>query len=125
MLLVLAALGIPSHVSFAEPPQKTGSGGFAVGANRIAGNEQHNTAMALQTYARFRKIAESELGIQLSAEKKAALIGRIESNAREARVSEDELVELTQYGITAGAKQGLGPVLIFENIANALLRMKK
>jgi hypothetical protein len=82
-------------------------------------------ASALQAYGGFRRIAESELRSQLPREKMLSLINRIESAARDAGMNDSELVALTQHGLTEGARQGLGPVLIFENIANALLRIQK
>ena len=127
VLLFLAISAIGDERAFSKSPsQSEPNPSLAVGETGPAKGGSHSTlASALQGYGGFRRIAESELRSQLPREKMLSLINRIEGAARGAGMNDSELVALTQHGLTEGARQGLGPVLIFENIANALLRTQK
>jgi len=127
VLLFLAISAIGDERAFSKSPsQSEPNPSMTVEETGPAKGGSHSVlASALQGYGGFRKIAESELRSQLSREKMLSLINRIERAARDAGMNDSELVALTQHGLTEGARQGLGPVLIFENIAYALLSTQK
>jgi hypothetical protein len=127
VLLFLAISATEDQQAFSQSPSLSEPNpSLAVEEAGPAKGGSHGVlASALQAYGGFRRIAESELRSQVSREKMLSLINRIESAARDAGMNDSELVAFTQHGLIEGARQGLGPVLIFENIANALLHIQK
>jgi hypothetical protein len=123
LVLVISVLG--GQIASADPLQGTGSNPPAVEAILDQDFNRPVPAIALQGYAGFRKIAEAELRSQLPREQMLALISKVEGAARNGGMDDAELVALTQHGLAEGAKLGLWPPLIFENIAVAILRTRK
>jgi len=120
MLLVLGISVSGAQHAFSQSPQQSG-----LEATRDYGVDQRVPTIALQSYAGFRKIAESELSSQVPRGEMLSLINRIENAASAVGMNDEKLIALTQHGLREGAKAGLGPHVIFQNIYNALLRIQK
>jgi hypothetical protein len=120
MLLVLGISVSGAQHASSQSPQQSG-----IEAARDYGVDQRVPTIALQSYAGFRKIAESELSSQVPRGEMLSLINRIENAASAVGMNDEKLIALTQHGLREGAKAGLGPHVIFQNIYNALLRIQK
>jgi hypothetical protein len=125
MLLVLGISVSGARHASSQSPQRSGFEVLAIEPARDYGVDQRVPTIALQSYAGFRKIAESELSSQVPRGEMLSLINRIENAASAVGMNDEKLIALTQHGLREGAKAGLGPHVIFQNIYNALLRIQK
>ena len=125
MLLVLGISVSGAQYAFSQSPQQTSFYFLASEAALDQGVDQRDPTIAFQSYSGFRRIAESELSSQVPRGDMLSLINSIENAASAVGMNDEKLVALTQHGLREGAKAGLGALVIFQNIHNALLRSKK